>query len=456
MGNANGNKKQMSQLEANRTALEKRIHARMAGQFPDYAFLHRARLAPIVSKTLSATAQLLESGEVDPDLQSDLEVNSIQAIEETPLNVFDELEVATTQAAVEFWADEAAEAAAAAIRACNIWYDAFWPFENPQAIAQASRIGNIANTLPAPTFFADVDGQLTFVSYEVEELLNLPEGALEGKHLNEIFGTELAIGREASTQTERIVRGRNRTFSTTLLPSVTPAGVEYFGFIQDITASVELEKITSGVLNVMSHEMRTPLTTIIGYLELLSSEQLNEDDLAQALEDARGEARHLNSLINDVVEFAKFGGEVAHLVLSTWSVAPVVDHVVEKLFEQNAHVSVNIPETLTAYADRERFSIVLEHLLANAYVHGNTPIIVECESLGDGVELRVIDQGPGLPFEVPATAFEAFVTGHDQVGQGAGLGLTICQSIMNAHGGSLSLSHQQGTRAIAWFPDSDS
>lgn len=455
MGNTNGNRSDLTRLERDHQVIEDLVHAHLDKHFPDYSFGHKARLRPLISKTLTATAHLLV-GDLPEELSTDIELSSLKIIEQTPLTIFDELEVAITMAVVSVWPENPAATAAAAIKACNIWYDAFWPFENPQAIAQAARIGNIANALPSPTFLADIDGRLTFVSYQVEEVLNLTEGALEGKHMSDIFNIALEVGADKPTISQRVVRGHNRTFRTTVLPNVTSAGIEFFGVIDDITSQVELNEIRSGVLNVMSHEMRTPLTTIMGYLELLNSGQLDAADFTRAISDATAEAQRLNALISNVVDFAKFAGGTTYLNRSRWAVEETIERIVARVSEGRSEApTVDVELGLVIFADSERFETVLDQLLLNAQAHGAKPIAVSARSVGGGVEVVVSDSGPGYPFANPTTAMDAFVTGHRQPGQGAGLGLTICESIMLAHQGNLSLSNRGGAQAIAWFPPHD-
>ncbi|TDD35253.1 HAMP domain-containing histidine kinase [Actinomadura sp. KC06] len=201
-----------------------------------------------------------------------------------------------------------------------------------------------------------------------------------------------------------------------------------------------------------SHELRTPLTTIQGYAELYRHGALGPDELPDAMRRIEDEAGRMNRLVTDLLELARLDRE-ASLTPSPTDLVPLArDAIADATAADPDHpVTLAAPDSLIAHVDEPRIRQVLANLLANVRTHTppGTPATIR---LAPGL-IEVTDQGPGMPPEDAARAFERFHR-TDQNSPGAGLGLPIVAAIAAAHGGRAELLSEpsRGTTVRLTFP----
>jgi signal transduction histidine kinase len=212
----------------------------------------------------------------------------------------------------------------------------------------------------------------------------------------------------------------------------------------------------SAFLASMSHELRTPLNAIGGYVELMemgirgpvTAEQA--EDLARI----RKSGRHLLSLINDVLNFAKI--EAGHLdfALSDIPVDDVLEGVSDLVAPQLharriAYEHLRPADDLAVRADPERLRQVLLNLLSNAikFTAPGGRVVLDASGSETEVRIAVSDTGCGIPADKLATVFDPFVQLHRSLSEpteGAGLGLAISRELTRAMNGSLSVESSVG------------
>jgi PAS domain S-box-containing protein len=213
----------------------------------------------------------------------------------------------------------------------------------------------------------------------------------------------------------------------------------------------------SEFLSRMSHELRTPMNSILGFAQLMESDE--KSPLAashhESLHHILKGGRHLLSLINEVLDLARI--ESGRLMLSTESVlvATMVNETVSMIQPlakaRRICITSGVPVT-PAYqvlADPNRFRQVLLNLLSNAVKYNREEglVTVEAAERPDGrLRLSVTDTGPGIPLDQQALVFEPFHRlGADQMPvEGSGIGLSISRKLTEAMGGSLSLTSTPG------------
>lgn len=416
----------------------------------DFRFTYEQHLTRIIALSLDAVRSYLATEHIPEELSDRIETAAMRAIQHVPLWLIDELEIAFTETVIPALHADLGSAIAASKRVALLWYDAFWPFEHPGAVAQAARWGNLANTLPAPVFMADVDGRITFGSIELDNLLGIVEGEVERRTLNDLFSIPLQVGAQNPNNVSMIAKGHHRSLTVTVLPMESPAGTEYFGFVRDRTQEVELSQVRDTIMNTISHELRTPLTAIKGYLELLSSGEIHDKDYRSTLAIISSESDRLESLVSGIVEFGKLASGTASLSPREVELTPAVRSAAEAT---GVEISSDVPEGLTVFADPTRVQQLLMQLLENAAIHGGDDVKVRAWNSSHGIEIEVSDNGSGMPFLEAGTAFQPFVyAASKNPGEGTGLGLAICQSIMEAHNGNLTVANRPGAHLTAWFP----
>jgi len=221
------------------------------------------------------------------------------------------------------------------------------------------------------------------------------------------------------------------------------------------TRAVSASRAKSEFLASMSHELRSPLHTIIGFSELLAEGMegpLNEKQ-KRFVQHIQKDSQHLLTLINDILDLSKieagrldFHTEVVNLeALLEETVASIQPQAQAKSIE----LTVEVLKGLEAWADRVRVHQLLLNLLSNAlkFTPGGGKILVEGYELGRGVAIQVTDTGIGVPVEHRESIFEVFyqVSATTKgVREGTGLGLAICRRLIEHMGGRIWVESEPG------------
>lgn len=221
----------------------------------------------------------------------------------------------------------------------------------------------------------------------------------------------------------------------------------------------EANAAKSQFLATMSHELRTPLNAIAGYAQLLTLELRGPITEAQRedLERIERSQRHLLSLINDVLDFAKI--EAGHIALESAEVdlsevlKGLDEFVRPQLSEKKLTFTTHCPETdVLARGDSEKVLQILINLLSNAikFTAGGGRIDLSCRGEGDRILLEVKDTGIGIPRDKLHAVFEPFVQvnrGYATPQEGTGLGLSISRDLARRMGGDLTVNSDAGKGA---------
>jgi signal transduction histidine kinase len=218
------------------------------------------------------------------------------------------------------------------------------------------------------------------------------------------------------------------------------------------TALADTERLKRDFVGNVSYELRTPLTTIIGYSELLerSGEQLPERMRGHAAA-VKSAATQLARSIDDVLDMAQIDADEMALDLEDVRVTDLLDGAAARWATQaeanNVKIVVENPADLGLIrGDARRLGQILEHLVENAL--GQTPAggvvtIAARKALGE-IQLQVSDTGRGIPFHVQAHIFDRFI-GRER--GGPGLGLALVKALTELHGGWVALESEPGAGA---------
>jgi|HubBroStandDraft_4_1064222.scaffolds.fasta_scaffold00608_12 two-component system sensor histidine kinase KdpD len=244
--------------------------------------------------------------------------------------------------------------------------------------------------------------------------------------------------------------------------SLIAISIERAGAVETLSrteASRESEKLRSAILDSVTHEFRTPLTSIKASVStLLSSAALDDAERRDLLDVIDEETDRLNRLVGEAAEMAQLDAQKVELHLEPHPVMEVIQFALEKsapLLGKH-ELRLQVPETLPEVrVDLERIAEVLIHLLENAakYSPEDTPITVSAEARARMVEISVADRGPGIDDLEQSLVFEKFYRGRDQRYrvQGTGMGLAISKAIVEAHGGTIGLTSQLGRGSVFRF-----
>ena len=229
---------------------------------------------------------------------------------------------------------------------------------------------------------------------------------------------------------------------------------------QTVERLEEVEQLKKGFLSTVSHELRTPLTSIRGSLGLLASGAAGPlpDHVAEIVALAERNTIRLMALIEDILDLERLETGKIELQMTRVPIASILRRAMESLAAFGAHgVTVDAPNVSSSIdVDADRIVQVLVNLLSNAVKFSPPGGVVTIAVTVDGqwTEFRVIDHGRGVPAVHQRAIFERFrqVDPSDAREKGgAGLGLAICKSIVEQHGGSIGVESEEGAGSAFWF-----
>ncbi len=254
----------------------------------------------------------------------------------------------------------------------------------------------------------------------------------------------------------------NRHFRVNLSPLMPgdghePAGV--LAVIDDISDVRVLESVRREFVANVSHEFRTPLSIINGYVETLLDGALDDRPMAErSLEVILKHGKRLNLLIEDLLTIAQMeraNPELQRAPASLGAIARnVVDRLEARITARKAQVEITFPpDADEAEVDAARIEQAFFNLLTNALQYGTAgepAVQISAKRRGDEIEVSFTDNGPGIPFKDQPHIFERFYRVHKDRSRdagGTGLGLSIVKNIAMAHGGHVSVRSTPGSGA---------
>ena len=243
---------------------------------------------------------------------------------------------------------------------------------------------------------------------------------------------------------------------------------EYFGMCRDISElkaieeklaqetlrAQEVEVVKNAFLHNMSFEIRTPLTSVVGFAELFQKDH-NAEDEAVFINEIKSNSAQLLKLINDILFLSRLDADMITINPQPTDFATSITARCESLWANHkmpgVEYIVKAPfKRLVLDIDMSNIGIVLEKILTNAVQHTTQgTVLVHYDYLGDQLAVSVEDTGRGVPKDQIKDIFERFVT--DASSNGAGLGLSICRELVQHMGGKINLTSTQGRGTNVWF-----
>ncbi|HVU11965.1 MAG TPA: ATP-binding protein, partial [Phototrophicaceae bacterium] len=215
----------------------------------------------------------------------------------------------------------------------------------------------------------------------------------------------------------------------------------------------ESERLHNTLLNSISHELRTPISTIVGASSSLLDPNISAESRKTLLGDLQAAADRLNRLVENLLDMTRLEsgllklklewcdiGDLINVALSSTS-KRLVDHPV------TLHIAPDLPLVQLDFVLMEQ---VLVNLLDNAasYTPPSTPVEISAAQTDGTVSITVADHGRGLPPDDLERVFDKFYRVPGSKAGGTGLGLSICRGLVNAHGGTLEASNRPEGGAV--------
>lgn len=209
----------------------------------------------------------------------------------------------------------------------------------------------------------------------------------------------------------------------------------------------------SDLIAEIVHEMRTPLNSVVAYADLMQRPAVNQDQRLQFASIIQHEAERISEMTNNFLDLARLRSGRASLAQDPVDLGTVIRMAVNVLKPQadtkQIVLSVDVPaDPPSILGDAQRLHQSLLNLLSNAvkYCDSGDNVTVSAKCGEDLVTVSVADTGPGIPADALPSIFERFyrVPGTERRAVGTGLGLAITQQIVEAHGGEISVSSEEG------------
>lgn len=273
---------------------------------------------------------------------------------------------------------------------------------------------------------------------------------------------ELKASKKTATQFETVLMETPVDVSIKFLPGTDDAG-RYLILVTDISERIAQEKQKTAFISTVSHELRSPLTSIKGAMGLLLSKSAGElpDKAVSLLEIAHRNADRLILIINDILDLDKISNGEMDVELKAVDLSELIKEAsnANAMLQQRFGVQVEMigmDATVPFNTDPNRFIQVLTNLLSNAYKFSapNSTIHIEVKDEDAHVRVSVKDEGQGIPQHEQQKVFSRFsdMTNSDRALKGGtGLGLSICKAIVENLGGTIGFESSEGVGTTFYF-----
>lgn len=221
----------------------------------------------------------------------------------------------------------------------------------------------------------------------------------------------------------------------------------------------KIEKSKDELITNVSHDLRTPLTSIIGYLGLIEDKQYqSEEDILKYTHTAYEKAKQMKNLVEDLFEYTKVQQHGAPVNIMRIDLNQLLEQLTASFELEGQHRGIEIsskvvPNPLMIEADPEKLGRVFNNLVANAFKYGNgaSYIRVDARQRADQVEVTVVNDGTPIPAQSLDHLFERFYraeASRSRATGGTGLGLAIVKSIVDLHHGTVTVTSDENETAF--------
>jgi len=291
----------------------------------------------------------------------------------------------------------------------------------------------------------DEKQRILLLNRSIREIFNLGDELVSGRLLDEVvsnpdMGALLARSSESSIRYHEINFDDGRVFNAqyTPVPKIGSAIT-----MQDISYLKELDRLKSDFVHTVSHDLRSPLTAVLGYTELVERTGPLNENQQEFLHCIQGSVQHITTLINDLLDLGRLEAgfdtrrEIVQLEgILKYTLDMFEPHIQKKKIDLSADIGVNLQPLR---ANPIRIRQMLDNLIGNAIKYtpagGNIDVSVSMQQRQ--IILEVTDSGPGIPPSEHNRVFEKFYRASNVAdgASGSGLGLAIVKSIVDSHQG---------------------
>ena len=316
----------------------------------------------------------------------------------------------------------------------------------------------------------NLEGEVTHKNLAAERLLNLSE---EDNNFEKVFSKfnvdinlEKIVYLEDWTSSDKRINVGEKYINLLFVPykdnNQRPAGV--IAVIQDITEHVKLDNMRKECVADVSHELKTPITSIMGYADTLLEGEYDDVTRNKFLNVIASEARRMAKLVTDLLSLSRYDNNKISVEKTEFDLGELVKKCQEKLeieISKKHHkvenlVTANVP---LVYADKSGIERVVLNILSNSikYTKENGSIKIYVGFVYNDAYIKIIDNGIGIPEKDLTRIFERFYRvdkARSRELGGTGLGLSIAKEILNQNNGSIDIKSEvgKGTEVVIRVP----
>ncbi len=329
---------------------------------------------------------------------------------------------------------------------------------------QASQLETIVQNLPFPIALLDIQGDFK----------------LTNEHFNQLYASKPLIYSQHSINDEvtsfvRTAYLKEEAYSQNMrLDAIDVQAINvpiydekrYNGCLLmflDITALLEGERLQKRFIADASHELKTPLTSILGMVEILNRPNFKDDDTSKEfLHHIQDEAKRMDNIIKDLAELSKQANAKVILNTQVFNANDLIDSAIQSLYpsilKNENQINVNCDKHLKIKVDAEKFHQIMTNLISNAskYTYKGK-ININVNEDKNHTLIEIVDTGIGISHEDLGHIFDRFFrsdTSRARLSGGSGLGLAIVKAYVNMHQAEISVESEidKGTSVLLKFP----
>jgi PAS domain S-box-containing protein len=313
--------------------------------------------------------------------------------------------------------------------------------------AERSRLETVFNSIHDSVMILDEDNLVLLMNPAMCHAFGLDEKSSIGRPVLDIIEHPDLRALISSNENNDPLNHHEISFPDGRVGSAQFTAIPEIGYavtMQDITYLKEVDRIRNEVVHTVSHDIRSPLTSVIGYTELISRAGSLNDNQRDFLNRIQESVQHITSLINDLLDLGSIEAGLdtrRELVQVEALLQYTLDMLQGQIKSKHIKVQTDIGPSLPPLrANPVRLRQVLDNVVGNAIKYSNSEgeVNVSLHAEGDQLIIRVADNGPGIPAQDQAHIFDKFYRGQNMdKQQGSGLGLAIVKSIVDAHQGRI-------------------
>ncbi len=324
---------------------------------------------------------------------------------------------------------------------------------------ERNKLGTILGQTKDPVIVIDEDKNLVLANRAARQVFNLPEGNLTGQPIKNLIKNEDALGFMLQPINHNLDLSAELSLNDNRIFRANLSLIEDVGrsiLFHDITQLKELDKLKSEFVSIVSHDLRSPLTAILGYVELLERVGPLNEAQTSFVQRVKQSVDNITNLISDLLDIGRLEAGLA-LEVESCDLQKILVAIMEEFAPRFEAKQLRVerifaPTAAIVAGDRKRLHQAFTNLINNAvkYTPEKGRLRVQVSEFKDQVVVEIADTGVGIATEELPHIFEKFYRARNVLDgfEGTGLGLSIVKSVIERHDGRIWVNSQVGRGTV--------